>query len=80
MGIKYSKLKQKEIKVEAANHTFMHTKKLPLILTVDGRDFIIPVLIAKEKVESLLGRKGIFDHFDIIFQEQKKRVIFTKKS
>lgn len=79
LGIKYKNIKQKEIKVEVANLAFIHTKKVSLLLTMEGRDFTIPVLIAREKVESLLGRKGVFEHFDILFQEHNEEVIFKKR-
>ncbi len=38
----------------------------------------ISVMIAKEEVECLLGRKDIFDKFDITFREKEQQVIFEK--
>lgn len=79
LGLEYNKIKSEEIKIEIANLTFMHAKKTSLILTLEKRDFEIPVLIAKEEAECLLGRKGIFEHFDITFQERNEEVIFQQK-
>lgn len=79
LGLKYKNIKQKEIKVEVANLAFIHTKKVSLILTIEDYDFNVPVLIAREEVESLLGRKGIFEHFNVLFQEYSEQVIFKKR-
>lgn len=79
LGINYRNIKQKEIKVEVANLAFIHTKKISLLLTIEGREFIVPVLVAREQVESLLGRRGIFEHFDVLFQEHNQQVLFKKR-
>lgn len=79
LDIDYNELQTKEIKVEVANLNFIHTKEVKLFITIEDKDFAIPVLIAKEEVECLLGRKGIFEHFDITFQESQQQVIFNKK-
>lgn len=79
LGINYKNIKQKEIKVEVANLAFIHTKKVSLLLTLEGYDFHIPVLVAREEVESLLGRKGIFEHFDVLFREYNQQVLFKKR-
>lgn len=79
LGIDYSKLPGKEVRVEVANLTFIHAKQIRLTLTIEGQDFSIPVMIAKEEVERLLGRKGIFENFDITFKELEKEVIFKKR-
>ena len=76
LGIEYNKLKTKETKVEVANLAFIHAKQTTLTITIENNSFNIPVLVAKEEVECLLGRKGIFDKFDITFQERQKQVIF----
>jgi len=78
LDLEYSNLKGEEIKVEVANLTFIHAKKTTLILTIEGNDFVIPTLIANEEVECLLGRRGVFENFDIIFQENQQQVIFKK--
>lgn len=76
LGVEYKRIKQKEIQVEVANLAFIHTKKTMLILTIENENFPIPVLIARENVESLLGRKGLFNKFDILFKENQEEVIF----
>lgn len=78
LSLEYEKIDSEEIKVEVANLAFMHTKKTTLTLTLEGHDFEIPVLIAKEEAECLLGRKGIFENFDILFQENQQQIIFKK--
>lgn len=73
LGLTYKAIKQKEIKVEVANLTFIHTKKVSLILTIDNHDFKIPVLVAREKAEPLLGRKRtshIQKKTNVCFQKQ----------
>ncbi len=76
LGIDYSELKTKEIKVEVANLAFIHAKKTNLHIEISEKIFTIPVLIAKEEVERLLGRKGVFENFDITFKEQEEHVLF----
>ena len=78
LGLEYAKIKNTEIKVEVANLTFIQAKRTTLILTIEGNDLAIPVLIANEDVECLLGRKGFFENFDILFQENQQQVIFKK--
>jgi predicted aspartyl protease len=79
LGLEYNKLKSKEIKVEVANLAFIHAKKAKLTLTIEDMVFTITVLVAKEEVECLLGRRGVFDNFDVIFMESERQVIFKKK-
>jgi len=78
LGLNYKNINTKEIKVEIANLAFIHTKKSHLTITIEDNSFKIPVLIAKEEVECLLGRKGIFDKFDILFREKEGQVIFIE--
>ena len=78
LDVDYDTIKSAEIKVEVANLAFIHAKKITLILTIEGNDFSVPVLIANEEVECLLGRKGVFESFDITFQENQQQVIFKK--
>lgn len=80
LGVTYKAIKQKEMKVEVANLAFIRTKKVSLLLTIEGHDFTVPVLIARDGVESLLGRKGLFEHFDVLFRESHEEVIFKKKA
>lgn len=76
LGVHYEDIKQKEIKLEAANLTLIKAKKVSLVLTIDQYNIAIPVLIAKNNVEPVLGRKGLFEHFDILFQERQQQVVF----
>ena len=78
LGVEYDKIKSAEIKVEVANLAFIHAKKTTFILTIEGNDFSVPVLIANEEVECLLGRKGVFEIFDITFQEKQQHLVFKK--
>lgn len=66
LGLEYNKLQCEEIKVELANMSHIYTKETALTVTIEGNDLIIPVLIAKEEVECLLGRKGVFENFDLV--------------
>lgn len=76
LGLEYDEFESEETKVEAANLSFIHTKMALFILTIEGKNFRIPVLVAKEKVEPLLGRRGVFENFDVIFQENRQQVVF----
>ena len=78
LGIQYKKLLGKEVKVEVANLTYIYAKRTTLFLTLADNNLVIPALIANNEAECLLGRKGLFENFDIIFQENKKLVIFKK--
>lgn len=78
LGIDYLKLETQEITVEVANLSVIHAKRAQVKMTLDNEEFTVPVLIAKENVERLLGRKGIFDAFDVLFQEKLGRVTFRR--
>lgn len=78
LGIDYDELKSKEIKVEVANLAFIHAKKTKVKITIGNEDFDIPILVAKEGVERLLGRSGIFSKFEITFKERVNLVLFRK--
>ena len=78
LGIDYRDLKTKEIKVEVANLSFIHAKRTTVKCTIGNNDFSIPILIAKEEVERLLGRKGVFSNFEITFKEREQYVLFKK--
>ena len=79
LGLDYQEIRSPETKVEVANMASIHTKKTLLTLTIESLAFKIPVLVAKEEVECLLGRKGVFDQFDILFQEKEGRVVFIQR-
>lgn len=76
LGVEYKKIKQKEMQVEVANLAFIHAKKTTFVLNVAGMDIDIPVLVSKENVESLLGRRGLFNNFYILFRENEGEVVF----
>ena len=76
LGIEYKSIKTKEIKVEVANLTYIHAKRTNITITIGNNNFAVPVLVAKEEVERLLGRKGVFDKFDVTFKEKSQEVIF----
>lgn len=78
LGLQYSKIKSKEIKVEVANLTLIHAKKAKLRLALLDDEFAIPVLVAKEEVEPLIGRKGFFEYFDVLFQERMNQIVLIK--
>ena len=78
IGLDYSKISSPEIKIEVASLATIMTKKVELIMTIEGRNLLIPILIANQEVENLLGRKGIFDYYDVTFQQREGRVIFTE--
>ena len=77
LGIDLKKLKTD--KVELANLSFIKVYKSRLSITINNTALIIPVLIADEEVECLLGRKGVFEHFEVLFQENKSLVTFKYK-
>lgn len=78
LGLNYSEINKREVKVEVANLAFISTKKVSLKLTIEGEEINVPALIANQEVENLLGRKGVFDKYDITFKEREQRVIFKK--
>ena len=80
LGISYKKLKNTESIVEASNHSYIKTKTTHLYITIEKITVKIPVLICDEEVECLLGRKGVFENFNITFQEKNQRVIFRKSN
>lgn len=78
LGIEYENLTESEIKVEVANASFINTKKTSINIFLGNEEFSMPILIAQEEVERLLGRKGIFSKFNITFKEYLNMVIFNK--
>ncbi|MDP4008216.1 MAG: hypothetical protein Q8P68_03425 [Candidatus Peregrinibacteria bacterium] len=79
LGLDYSKIKGEEVKIEVANMAILHTKKVKMMLEFCDNTFEIPVLIAKEEVERLLGRNGVFDRFDVTFKEKDQEVVFEER-
>lgn len=78
LGVNLTRLKKQKTKVELANLSFINTYKVKLTITIEGVNLKIPVLIADDEVECLLGRKGVFDYFDVMFKEKEKVIIFSK--
>ncbi len=78
LGISYNELPEHEIRVEAANFTFIHAKKTIIKIKINETSLKIPVLVSKDPMDRLLGRKGVFNHFEVNFQECYQNVTFTK--
>lgn len=78
IDLDYPLISSPEIKIEVANLATILAKQTELIITIKDRNLLIPVLIADQEVENLLGRKGIFDYYDITFQQREKQVIFEE--
>lgn len=78
LGIYVDNLQAEITEVEIANLTFVKTYKLNVKITLRDEVFILPILIANEEVECLLGRKGVFEYFDVLFQEKKQLLVLTK--
>lgn len=77
-GLDYDKLVTEEEEIDAANDTKFLAKKVRLLITINDEEFMAPVFIAKNQVQPLLGRKGVFDRYEIIFREREEMVIFKK--
>jgi len=80
LGVDYHSLDVPEIDLETANLEIMKAKKIHLTITIEGQNLTIPVLISNQYIENLLGRNGVFKHFDILFQESRQKVIFSQPS
>jgi predicted aspartyl protease len=78
LGIKYNELKSETEKVEIANLETINARKTRINIEIDGENFDIPILIANGEVEALLGRKGVFDRYEVTFQEAEQQVILKK--
>ena len=78
IGVNYKKIRSKEQKIEMPNLTCIKAKKVSLELELRKCIVKIPVLVAEEEVECLLGRKGVFDYFDVFFEQRKGRVVFKR--
>ena len=84
LGLDYEKIRSKETEHTAANLSPIHGKMAKILITLIGNkdeeiEFDIPVFVTREEVECLLGRKGIFEKFEILFREKEQEVIFNKK-
>lgn len=79
LGISYKDIKSEETNVEVANLTFIKTKKVTMKLTIENISLNIPVLVANQEVECLLGRECVFHSFDVLIQQLDKQVVFIKR-
>ncbi len=80
-GVQYSDINSAEIKIEAANQTLLHAKKAKVTMTLGTCLLSVPILNSREQVEiPLLGRKGIFDQFEVIFKERNGVVMFVSNT
>lgn len=80
-GIQYGDINSEEIKIEAANQTVLHAKKAKVTIMFGNYLLLVPILISREQVEiPLLGRKGIFDQFEITFKEREGVVVFARNA
>lgn len=78
LGLEYKKIKGPETRAEVANLHVIHSKEVRLEIEINDSFIEVPVLISKEPMTPLLGRKGIFDRFEILFQEAKEQVTFIE--
>jgi len=78
LGIKYNEIKSETVKVEIANLEKINARKTLLNIEINGEKFKIPILVANGEVESLLGRKGVFEHFEVTFKESEQQVLFKR--
>lgn len=76
--LNYDEISNPEITLKVANHQQMKGKQIRLVFTLENINFDIPVVVTKQEVECLLGRTGVFEPFNVIFQESKRQVIFQK--
>jgi len=74
IGINYEHLDTKEENIEMVNFQSVHGKKSMATLSFRGFEKEIPILICKEAASPLLGRKGSFEMFDILFEERKMQI------
>jgi len=78
LGLDYHSIQSPEKDFDVANSTSIKAKKIYLTIKIGNKNILTPVFIANQPMENLLGRRGIFDHYEIVFQESKKQVIFTE--
>lgn len=78
LGIDYNKIPKEKTNIETANLQSFSAKRTELYLKLNHVRLKIPVLIYEEEIECLLGRKGVFERFDITFRENQQKVIFKK--
>jgi len=80
LGLDYEKIRSNETTHTSANLSPIHGKMAKMLITlIVSKDkeieFEIPVFVTREEVECLIGRKGVFDRFEITFKEKEQKVI-----
>jgi predicted aspartyl protease len=78
LGIQYAKIKSETVKVETASLDKINARKTKIHIKIGDDKFEIPIFVANDEVEALLGRKGVFDRYEVVFQETKQQVIIKK--
>lgn len=77
-GIDYDRLGVSKQDVELADSTCIQAKEVTLLLEMDSFTLSVPFLVTREYVQPLMGRRGVFDAFDVLFQQRGQRVLFRK--
>lgn len=78
LDIDYKNIRSPEIHLEAADMRIIKGKKVHLVIKIGSKNILTPVFITNQVVENLLGRRGIFDHYEITFKEKNRQVVFKE--
>lgn len=78
LDIDYKDIRSAEVYLEAADMRTIKGKKIHLVIKIGSKNILAPVFIANQVVENLLGRHGIFDHYEITFKEKDMQIIFKE--
>ena len=65
------------VQMELADCSNINVWKSELKITIADSEFLIPIMITDAHVDPLMGRKGIFDKFDVTFKERDQKTIFS---
>lgn len=79
IGINVDTLRGEGTEVEYANRESIKGEKVQLSITLGDEKIDALFIVAYESGEALLGRKGIFDKFDVLFQEKDQMVTFIRR-
>lgn len=79
LGIDYDALGSKITSLEVANLSSLQVKEAQIVMDFDGEEIKVTVWVADQYLEDLLGRKGVFEHFDVLFQEADQQVTFIPR-
>jgi predicted aspartyl protease len=77
LGLDTSQIKNKPLQVEVANLTHIKAFETQMHIYIDSKPITIPLLVAEGEVECLLGRKGIFDFYDVLISNRQQKVTFA---